>query len=282
MRSWYKAIDLQEQLQLHADSLSTVMLSEDEDELQLFLDSLLLLKGLPISYIVPDEALLPPESLRVFWIDEAWVSAYLDGALSVGRNSSKDRLHDAQIFKSAVCKAGGNKGLRMGFLLRSRLVNGWPGMELETRAREGEPLSILRLEVLGEEVLLGIVEGELGSLTFTEPNKVRHFGAKDLQEKYNIPLISMKAGEEGKELGKSLNFVFRDEKEGVVDVAGFAKAMGESLQEAQALSGEMSPASFAAEMVYRRERIRIDITCVSQKEELHGAVKYVRNGGEHD
>lgn len=42
--------------------------------------------GVPFPYLVPDEGMLPPESIRFFRLDTAWVEALIDGAFSIGRN----------------------------------------------------------------------------------------------------------------------------------------------------------------------------------------------------
>lgn len=42
--------------------------------------------GVPFPYLVPDEGMLPPESIRFFQLDTAWVEALIDGAFSIGRN----------------------------------------------------------------------------------------------------------------------------------------------------------------------------------------------------
>jgi hypothetical protein len=47
--------------------------------------ALCLLNGIPFQYLVPDEAMLPPESLRLFHIDPNWIDAVVDGAFSIGR-----------------------------------------------------------------------------------------------------------------------------------------------------------------------------------------------------
>ena len=51
-----------------------------------WLGRLLTLAGVPFGYLVPDEAMLPPESIRFFRLNENWVRALLDGAFSLGRN----------------------------------------------------------------------------------------------------------------------------------------------------------------------------------------------------
>lgn len=48
------------------------------------------LLGVPFGYLVPSEEMLPPESIRFFRLDEAWVEALIDGAFSLGRDLTAD------------------------------------------------------------------------------------------------------------------------------------------------------------------------------------------------
>lgn len=48
------------------------------------------LLGVPFGYLVPSEEMLPPESIRFFRLDEAWVEALIDGAFSLGRDQTAD------------------------------------------------------------------------------------------------------------------------------------------------------------------------------------------------
>lgn len=48
------------------------------------------LLGVPFRYLVPSEEMLPPESIRFFRLDEAWVEALIDGAFSLGRDLTAD------------------------------------------------------------------------------------------------------------------------------------------------------------------------------------------------
>ena len=50
-----------------------------------------LLKGVPFNYLVPDEGLLPKESIRFFWVDAYWVDCLQDGAFSIGRVTAADQ-----------------------------------------------------------------------------------------------------------------------------------------------------------------------------------------------
>ena len=53
-----------------------------------------MLEGIPFHYLVPDERLLPPESLKFFVVDPAWLAALRDGAFSIGRVLPGDRVAD--------------------------------------------------------------------------------------------------------------------------------------------------------------------------------------------
>ncbi len=80
------------------------------------------LKGLPFNYLVPDEQMLPPESIHFFFLDWLWLECLQDGAFSLGRVTTID---DA-------LRAGLPKPSRQttGFLLRSSVVAGWPGLQV--------------------------------------------------------------------------------------------------------------------------------------------------------
>jgi hypothetical protein len=67
-----------------------------EEELDLiceWLTHLYLLYSVPFNNLVPDERLLPPESIRFFYLDQKWLEVMLDGALSIGIQSSRDVKH---------------------------------------------------------------------------------------------------------------------------------------------------------------------------------------------
>lgn len=87
-----------------------------------------LLKGVPFNYLVPDERMLPQESLRFFWIDASWVRCLLDGAFSVGRalpsDFKRDKSHENKPHAPAHAKV-------TGFLLRSQVVSGWPDLQVD-------------------------------------------------------------------------------------------------------------------------------------------------------
>jgi hypothetical protein len=130
-----------------------------------------LLHDIPFRYLVPDAALLPPESIRFFTIDAAWIAALTEGALNAGGRGSRElaRVSEAATLAGAQVQAvtgqvravarrqvivggesalaegsalsgnaptGGNVATRAvtGLLLRSEMVVRWPGMKVRAWA----------------------------------------------------------------------------------------------------------------------------------------------------
>src|SRR6185436_20357947 len=56
---------------------------------------LYLLHGAPFANLIPHADLLPPESVRFFYLDSNWLDALVEGALSIGIESSRDSLYQA-------------------------------------------------------------------------------------------------------------------------------------------------------------------------------------------
>src|SRR6185436_20576394 len=89
-----------------AQNYTALVLDNDPDdgehvvpgELRRFFGRLRLLHGVPFSYLVPDAALLPIESIRFFYIDRAWTDALVQGALSVGTITTEDRTQLESVY----------------------------------------------------------------------------------------------------------------------------------------------------------------------------------------
>ena len=180
-----------------------------------FLARLRLLEGVPFNYFVPDATMLPLESIRFFYVDRNWLDALVDGALSVGTVNSADReqlaaLHTvvrAEVDKAermvrmkdadapAVDAQGrpiGVAGPMTGFLLRSKLVSGWPGMHVRGYSTDTHPddetipdmdtsadrVRILRMQRLAPAVLLVLFDGVPAVVHLEEPRSGIQFGVR--------------------------------------------------------------------------------------------------------
>lgn len=177
-------------------------------EISNWLGRLKLLYGVPLNYLVPDERMLPPESIRFFYIDPNWIKALLDGAFSIGRYSDLEKttysfrtdsastpLMSEQSRQKASTVRSSFLGLTVqpmdmtvisGFLLRSTVVADYPGLGVNIYPKGGIPsgedpgtlLNILRMERLtpSSDVLLCIVEGDAYRVDIHETPEALHYG----------------------------------------------------------------------------------------------------------
>jgi len=169
-----------------------------------------LLYGVPFSYLVPDQRMLPPNSMRFFCLDPEWIKCLLEGACSVGRSSSEEQVVDEKLRGGAffdlvmdTCNtvrqrpAGEDApppaelprvGWPLeGFLLRSPIVEGWQGLEMEAtywNGAEKKAATALRIDRLGPEILLCIFNGPLAEIVIRQPPEGMYFGAKFEGGKY--------------------------------------------------------------------------------------------------
>jgi hypothetical protein len=179
------------------------------DNIAKWLGRLKLLYGVPINYLVPDEAMLPPESIRFFYLDFNWIDALLDGAYSIGRNLTVndesnslalDRATTPMMKTSAINTSAAIRSRALGvaepvvsfktvsgFLLRSSVVQAYPGLGVNPYPKGHTPndgndnvqlLNILRMERLGpnSDTLICIVEGDIYRADIHEAPEALHYG----------------------------------------------------------------------------------------------------------
>lgn len=196
-----KTLDSVSSLRGATDKLH-LLLAEDLTPLAEWLGRFLLLSLVPFDNLVPDERLLPAGSLRFFYLDEQWFQAALDGALSLGQDSSKhdaiNGLVKAALFEQAKRAAAtsakkqetspAEKPIKdkkqpsalpngiSGFLLRSEMVVGWPNLAVYPKNEQGEAIPILRIDHLAPNILLCLFDGVPKQLVLSEPPESLRFG----------------------------------------------------------------------------------------------------------
>jgi hypothetical protein len=192
MKSWYQSsLHGLKEMQKNDGMLRKAVFDgmEQAPVLEDFLNELYHLETVPVEYLICDEAFLPPQSLRFFYIDENWVDCMLDGALSLGRNCSFDLSHDVFLHKETRRRlrernngqkaAGEQENVRTGFLLRSDLVRGWPGLSIACytmNSGEKERLNCQNISRIGEDIIFCIADGIIQQLELTEPKEGLSFG----------------------------------------------------------------------------------------------------------
>jgi hypothetical protein len=135
-----------------------------------------LLRGVPFNYLVPDERMLPGEAIRFFRVDHLWMECLLDGAFSIGRVSEAMYTQDQNQTNTSTSPASMPFDPVTGFLLRSDVVAGWPGLLVDASDESGKELGLLRMERLSPDVLLCLFDGEIDSVAVHQKPEMLHSG----------------------------------------------------------------------------------------------------------
>ncbi|HEY3706409.1 MAG TPA: hypothetical protein VGL22_15205 [Terracidiphilus sp.] len=165
------------------------------DEVKRFLARAVLVYGIPFQYLVPDERMLPTESVRFFFLDPGWIAIMIQGATSIGRLDAQDTVLDTtmrhlaleQAMVDAALVRGNGRDIGepqaqaaqwplTGFLLRSGVVDGWQGVEMKAYGADGVELAPLRIDRLAPDILLCIFNGKVAHMTVKQPPEGLHFG----------------------------------------------------------------------------------------------------------
>jgi len=185
-----------------------------------YMAGLKLLYYVPFAYLAADEAHLPAESIRFFYIDETWTTALADGALSIGRNDSAAAMMDERSLAPALEGAEniisltrhkkvhqnhhGQKNMifakqeenQTGFIIRSALTRKWKGLEV-TGFNKDKQLAILRCESVAADIIICIFDGVLTRVNICEPRAALRFGAHN-----NDRNIEVRSIEENSDFGR--------------------------------------------------------------------------------
>lgn len=207
-------------------------------DLRIWLARLRLLEAVPFSHLVADSSLLPPESIRFFHLDRGWTDALVEGALSVGTVTTADRATLEQLYgvvRDEVDEAerlvrlpgwtpgkavpAGPAGPVTGFVLRSRMVSGWPALHVRAYGEDNlavrppiadervgdaddvrlSKLPLLRMERLAPAVLLVLVDGVPRVVHLEEPRAGVQYGVDEVAVpggvQARVPLRDVRTGD---------------------------------------------------------------------------------------
>lgn len=183
-----------------------------------------LLYNVPFDHIVPDPRLLPIESIRFFYFDRGWIDSLIDGAMSIGVQSSKDSHYykiTKDVIRDAVAKlilqvrekllgfplsdTDPTDGVVAGFLLRSAVLTQYPGIEIKgyrtiTQNDEGtlegaDRMQLLRMERLSPNVLICLFPDTPAWIEFDEPKEGLCFGVEPVEDTLEIAIRDPDTGE---------------------------------------------------------------------------------------
>ncbi|MBK8195548.1 MAG: LamG domain-containing protein [Lewinellaceae bacterium] len=232
----------------HTDGLD----AEIKPKIQEWLRRRHTLEQVPFHYLVPEEDMLPGESIRFFHIDPTWVRCLKDGACSIGRTTSADinldKLDD--LAAEAVPALS-------GFLLRSDLVSGYPGLQILGYAGkltdadnpdEDTALPVARMERISDQVLLCIFEGNVNTVDFFQKPDVLHFGLDSDGVNYSKQLRKATGANVPDNIPPFTlvdNQHWHDKPMRVLNFATMAKSTSPKKSLQEALRAALTPAEFA-------------------------------------
>lgn len=250
-----------------------------------WLSKLSLLKGIPFNYLVPDERMLPIESIRFFYLDPAWIASLMDGALSIGRvNGQQEKI----LHQNKLVDTTNNSSKITGFLLRSSVVAGWPTLQIngydyvfsETKPRPGDKdvddwknegipelngagktaaLEILRMERLSSNVLLCLFQGDAKVVDIHEKPEAIHFGfnRSDDQGKETYYKLPHRSNGEESDSRLNLDANYFDAANRVLKVGNLFDELKNNLSTSLGYNkNKYTSAQFALSLVEGVERVR--------------------------
>ena len=258
------------------------------DAIQKWFDELSKLCHVPFNYLVADDRLLPPESLRFFSVDNTWLNCLRDGAFSIGRVLELDYQQDSRHAQASPDSSAATSQIA-GLLLRSEVVSGWPGLQIDAYSvslpagselrddsylneKDYPKLPCLRMERLSNDVLIALFDVPKIDVPKSSNKSIQmvdmHLRPETLHFGFDVPggnqadlskLIKHLRSNKGEQIS-----VFIKESETginqntrVVDVVSLAENIFQKIP--QALKGEFKSLGadvFALEMVAGIEMIR--------------------------
>ena len=243
-------------------------------EIQTWFERLGLLHGVPFNYLVPDEQMLPAESIRFFCLDWFWIESLLDGAFSIGRVQDADAAQD-----SRQTPLTGEAKHISGCLIRSDVIAGWPDLQIEGAeiAISGEQpispdqkLTVLRCDHLSEDVLICLFDGVVRTVDISLKPEGLNFGFnhdeaslwRELRQldgtemsDWKVHLLPVEDNQPSISNQDLINQEMINQKS-VINITNLASGIRNTLQEKGQSINDFTAAQFALQMIQGVEKVR--------------------------
>jgi hypothetical protein len=226
------------------------------ERLRKWLLDLRLLRNIPIAYYVPDEKLLPPESIRFFYVDPTWLDRVIDGVFAAGNTGTVDAVFSytllamarealdkdlaalaAKIIPTSSWKAA--DGIT-GMLIRSELARRWPDMTVSAYNKITDPdptTPVLRAEPISKDLWIALFAGAPAKVHLREPNVGVRFGVEVKQGGFEVD----RRNDDGRQGNGNVPVPLRDLTLKTLNVASFAELIPTNEARMVALHLEQRP-----------------------------------------
>lgn len=128
----------------------------------------LTLKKIPFNYLVPHEAMLPPNSMRFFKLHKKWLKNCLDGVFSIGEEffsfDSEEKLF---------------KGAYSGFIMRNSIISHYPEMIIKGYSVSGKETEVFFIRKLSPEVMICCFKDLISKVEIGLPSGVMYMGVEN-------------------------------------------------------------------------------------------------------
>jgi len=160
------------------------------ERLEAFLNDIRLLRRIPLSYLVPDPNLLPPESIRFFHVNQTWIDRVIDGVFSTTNIGTVDfhySLTTLQLIRTTIDPAPNGM---TGLLIRSELTRRWPkmlvrafktaiaGVDDDETTNPAASIPVLRAEPISRDIFIALFAGQPKRVHIREPFEGVRFGVE--------------------------------------------------------------------------------------------------------
>jgi hypothetical protein len=155
-----------------------------------WLEDLRLLRHLPLAYLVPDPALLPPESIRFFHVNQTFTDRVIEGALCAGNIGTVDMTFSVVTLtkiRELLDERLEVTGKQItGMLIRSELVERWPDLVVHAVP---DTIRVIRRECLSKSILIALFAGVPTEVRIREPDVGLRFGVEQKAvNKYTVDM----------------------------------------------------------------------------------------------
>lgn len=234
--------------------------TEPPEQVVDWMNSLSLLSPLPFNYLIPNERLIPDESIRFFWVDNIWVQYLMLGALSIGRVYDPEDMSDHLLHLLPP-----DLPTLTGVLIRSSVVAHFPDIRISgysaiftDESPHTEVLPLVRMERLSSGLLLCLFKGELKTLDVTRKPETMHFGLDLIEQHPSGQSTSYRKDLRNQQGEEDVNLhitplPWKSAENLVVDVSQLAAQIS---QKVPPMNGSFTSANFALQMIEGTPTIR--------------------------
>lgn len=217
-----------------------------------YLESLSLLQGIPLNFLVPNEKMVPPESLKFFYLDWFWVESLLQGAFSIANSMNESAVPDIKNNTELEIKQV------TGIILRSQLVADFPELKVDASEKEVEKLrnipaaqrlEVLRNDQLNEETRLFLFRGNVKYLDlYLRPDGLH----------YRLNAISPLRDTEGHQIeGQEFGEVpFRNQTQSILNMNRLMERIPEAESQSDEKTTKKTSAQMGMQLIRGSEKLR--------------------------